>query len=165
MLRGNQSPTGFTASTVSHSILVPIENMSFPYKHVLLIGATAGIGKAMAEGFLKSGIKVTVVGRRTERLEEFVRRYGPDKAKPISFDISNVDQIPKFAEKTMHDSPDIDCIFLNAGVQRPHDLAKSDGFDLDLFNLEIHVNLTSFVALSQAFLPYLMNKGSPSSIV
>ena len=139
--------------------------MTFPYKHVLLIGATAGIGKAMAEGFLKSGTKVTVVGRRTERLEEFVRRYGPDKAQPITFDISNIDQIPQFAERAMQGSPDIDCIFLNAGVQRPHDLTKSDGFDLDLFKLEIHVNLTSFVALTHAFLPYLLKKGSPSSIV
>lgn len=142
-----------------------VDNMSFPYKHVLLVGATAGIGKGMAESLLQAGIKVTVVGRRTERLEEFVNRYGPDKAQPVPFDISNIEQIPQFAESVMHKYPDIDCIFLNAGVQRPHDLTKPDGFDLNLFNLEIHVNLTSFVALTHAFLPYLLKKDSPSSIV
>ncbi|KAF2678513.1 NAD(P)-binding protein [Lentithecium fluviatile CBS 122367] len=45
--------------------------MSFPYKHVLLIGATAGIGKAMADHFISQGIKVTAVGRRKERLDAF----------------------------------------------------------------------------------------------
>ncbi|KAF1920028.1 hypothetical protein BDU57DRAFT_485883 [Ampelomyces quisqualis] len=40
--------------------------MSFPYKHVLLVGATGGIGRAMADHFISEGIKVTAVGRRQE---------------------------------------------------------------------------------------------------
>ncbi|KAF2034693.1 NAD(P)-binding protein [Setomelanomma holmii] len=38
--------------------------MSFPYKHVLLIGATSGIGKALANHFIAQNIKVTAIGRR-----------------------------------------------------------------------------------------------------
>ena len=45
--------------------------MAFPYKHVLLIGATSGIGKAMAERLVAEGVKVTAVGRRKDALEEF----------------------------------------------------------------------------------------------
>jgi NAD(P)-dependent dehydrogenase (short-subunit alcohol dehydrogenase family) len=36
--------------------------MPFPYKHVLVVGATAGIGRAMADRLVEEGSKVTVVG-------------------------------------------------------------------------------------------------------
>ncbi len=72
--------------------------MLFPYKHVLLIGATSGIGKAMADHFIAEGVKVTAVGRRQERLDDFTSEHGSDKASSLAFDISDLDKIPAFAE-------------------------------------------------------------------
>lgn len=71
--------------------------MSFPYKHVLLVGATSGIGKAMAERLIKEGVKVTVNGRRKDRLDAFVKEHGEDKASSIAYDISDTQNAPKFA--------------------------------------------------------------------
>jgi NADP-dependent 3-hydroxy acid dehydrogenase YdfG len=71
--------------------------MPFQYKHVLMVGATAGIGRAMAERLIQEGSKVTVVGRRKERLDEFVTKYGEKKAQAAPFDISKLDEIPQFA--------------------------------------------------------------------
>ena len=71
--------------------------MSFPYKHILIIGATAGIGRALASRLVQSGAKVTVVGRRKERLDEFVQEHGEDKANAVQFDIGDLDKIPGFA--------------------------------------------------------------------
>ena len=71
--------------------------MPFQYKHVLMVGATAGIGRAMAERLVQEGSKVTVVGRRKERLDEFVTKYGEEKAQSAPFDISRLDEIPQFA--------------------------------------------------------------------
>jgi len=71
--------------------------MPFQYKHVLMVGATAGIGRAMAERLIQEGSKVTVVGRRKERLDEFVAKYGEKKAQSAPFDISKRDEIPQFA--------------------------------------------------------------------
>lgn len=73
--------------------------MSFPYKHVLVIGATSGVGRAMAERFVNEGVKVIVVGRRQDRLDKFVTKYGKDKASSIYFDISKLDEIPNFVNK------------------------------------------------------------------
>lgn len=73
--------------------------MSFPYKHILLIGATAGIGRAMADRFIETGVKVTAVGRRQGRLDEFVRKHGEDKASAVAFDISDISKTPTFAER------------------------------------------------------------------
>jgi NADP-dependent 3-hydroxy acid dehydrogenase YdfG len=73
--------------------------MSFPYRHVLLIGATSGIGRAMANHFVTQGLKVTAVGRRQERLDEFVAQHGNEKASGIAFDIERLDDISAFVAK------------------------------------------------------------------
>lgn len=65
----------------------------------------------------------------------------------------------------MKQSPDIDSIFLNAGVQRPYDLADLDKFDLHSFHEEVKVNFSSFVALTHAFLPYLLKNPNPTSFI
>ncbi|PYH91422.1 short-chain dehydrogenase/oxidoreductase [Aspergillus ellipticus CBS 707.79] len=137
--------------------------MSFLYKHFLVIGATAGIGRAMASRLIQSGAKVTVVGRRQERLDAFVQEHGEDKAKGVAFDIGNLDDIPEFAAEIMRQSPDIDSIFLNAGTQAPQDLTSA--FDLSGFHEEIKINFSSFVALTHAFLPYLQKKSDPTSFI
>ena len=71
--------------------------MSFQFKHVLLIGATSGIGKGLADRLVKGGVKVTAVGRRKNKLDAFVDQHGDSKAKAVAFDIKNLQQIPQFA--------------------------------------------------------------------
>lgn len=73
--------------------------MSFPYKHILVVGATAGIGRALADGFVQNGLKVTAVGRRQERLDDFVNTHGQGKADGVAFDVSEIDKIPAFVHR------------------------------------------------------------------
>lgn len=73
--------------------------MAFPYKHFLVIGATAGIGRALAARLVESGAKVTVVGRRQDRLNEFVQTVEAARARCERFDIGEPAQIPDFAAK------------------------------------------------------------------
>lgn len=71
--------------------------MAIPYKHVLLIGATSGIGKGMADRLINAGVKVTAVGRRQDRLDAFVAQHGESKAKAVAFDLTRFELMPKFA--------------------------------------------------------------------
>lgn len=73
--------------------------MPLPYKRVLVIGATSGIGEALASRFVAEGAKVIAVGRRKENLEAFVHKHGKDKATAVPFDITELDKIPNFATK------------------------------------------------------------------
>lgn len=61
--------------------------------------------------------------------------------------------------------PDIDCVFLNAGVQYRHDFSHPEKVDLGQFDFEINVNFLSFVALTHAFLPFLMKKKSQTGLI
>jgi NADP-dependent 3-hydroxy acid dehydrogenase YdfG len=73
--------------------------MAFNYKHVLLVGATSGIGAAMADKLVLEGAKVIAVGRRQERLDAFVQKHGPDKASGVQYDITDRAGMDAFIER------------------------------------------------------------------
>lgn len=73
--------------------------MPFPYKTVLVTGATAGIGQALAERMVESGIFVIAVGRRQDRLDALVAKHGPDKVAAEAFDVADIEAIPEWAKK------------------------------------------------------------------
>jgi NADP-dependent 3-hydroxy acid dehydrogenase YdfG len=77
--------------------------MPFQYKNVLLVGATAGIGAAMADRLIQEGSTVIAVGRRQERIDEFVNRHGGTNARAIAFDISNRSEHDSFVAKSVID--------------------------------------------------------------
>ncbi|KAL8724678.1 MAG: hypothetical protein Q9166_007812 [cf. Caloplaca sp. 2 TL-2023] len=138
--------------------------MSFPYKCVLLVGATSGIGAGMAEKLIREGSKVSAVGRRQDRIDEFVRKHG-NKAGGLAYDINDSQNLPRFVDSITSSYPDLDCVFLNAGVQGVYDLTKPSKLDLAALHNEVNVNFTSFVNISLAFLPFLQAKQSPTNIV
>lgn len=73
--------------------------MSWPYKKVLVIGATSGIGEALAARCVQAGSRVIVSGRREDRLTEFVRHHSEDQSIAAPFDITKLDEIPEFAAR------------------------------------------------------------------
>lgn len=138
--------------------------MSFPYKCVLMVGATSGIGLGMAEKLIHGGSKVIAVGRRKDRIDEFVRKHG-SKAGGVPYDVTDSQNLNKFVHTITTTYPDLDCIFLNAGVQSVHDFTKPNQVDLAAFHKEMGVNFTSLVNMCTAFLPFLQSKQSTTSIV
>lgn len=73
--------------------------MVYQYKHVLLVGATSGIGAAMADKLIQEGAKVIAVGRRQDRLDAFVTKHGVDKASGVRFDVSDHAGLDAFIKK------------------------------------------------------------------
>jgi len=137
----------------------------FNYNKVLILGATSGIGNALASKIVDNGIKVIVVGRRKEKLDEFVQSHGSDKAEALTFDITQLDKIPQFANDVMKSHPEIDCIMLNSGIQRPFDFSKPETVDLKIVEEEFTTNYTSYLHLTMAFLPYLQKQNKETSLI
>lgn len=82
--------------------------MPFKYQKVLVVGATSGIGEALAARLVANGTSVVVTGRRKEKLDEFVSKHGKDKAAAFQFDITELEKIPQHVEEVMSTHPDID---------------------------------------------------------
>ena len=160
--------------------------MAFQYKHVLMIGATSGIGAAMADRLVQEGSKVIAVGRRQDRLDDFVRRHGREKASAVRFDITDRQSMDEFVKEFVapltleysgtkiltiihvsitHNYPELDCLFLNAGVQSPISLTQPEKVDLSAFHSEINTNFSCFVDLTMEFLPFLMTKKTETSLI
>ncbi|GKZ36256.1 hypothetical protein AbraIFM66950_007253 [Aspergillus brasiliensis] len=139
--------------------------MSFPYKKVLIIGATSGIGKALAVKLVENGTQIIIAGRRKENLDEFVQQYGRDKVTSKVLDVMQLDQIPQFASDITTTHPDLDCIFINSGIQRPFDFSHPNTVDLTTFNTELTTNYTAAVHLTTAFLPHLQSLPRQTALI
>jgi len=139
--------------------------MPFPYKKVLVIGATSGIGEAMASRLVQEGSSVIVVGRRKENLESFVHKHGNDKSSAVSFDITELEKIPNFVTNITKTHTDLDCIILNSGIQRGWDFTKPETIDLDMIDMEFRTNYLSYIALTKGFMPFLQSKEDESALI
>ncbi|KZF18944.1 NAD(P)-binding protein [Xylona heveae TC161] len=139
--------------------------MPFSYKKVLVLGATSGIGEALAERFISEGSFLIVTGRRKERLDVFVEKHGKNKSEGRTFDITKLDSIPSFVASVTKDHPDIDCVFLNSGIQRGFDFSKPESVDLGLVELEFLTNYLSYIHFVKAILPFLQSKKSESGLI
>ncbi|KAI0133981.1 short chain dehydrogenase [Xylariales sp. AK1849] len=140
--------------------------MAFPYKNVLIIGATSGLGLALAERMIENGIFVVGVGRRKERLDEFVAKHGSEKAAASQFDITELSGIKGWVESVVKAHPDIDAVVLNSGIQRTIDFTKPNAIDLDLVQTEITTNYTSYISLITHFLPHLQSQApKPTALI
>lgn len=144
--------------------------MPFQYKKVLVLGATSGIGWALAARMIENGISVIAVGRRQSNLDDFSAQYSSHKSgaqvSTAVFDITNLKEIPSFAKKMFEEHPDLDCLFLNSGLQRQLDWTKPESVSLENIELEMLTNYTAYMHLIKAFLPYLTKQApTPTSMI
>lgn len=139
--------------------------MTYAYNKTLVVGATSGIGWALAEKIVQDGKQVVIVGRRKEKLDEFEQKYGSDKVHSVVFDISKLEEIPKFVQDVTSKHSDLDSVFLNAGIQRGFDFSKPDTVDLSLLEMEFRTNYLSYMHLTTAFTPFLQKQNKETSFI
>lgn len=53
----------------------------------------------------------------------------------------------------------LDCIILNSGIQRSMDFTKPDTVDMKVVQQEFTTNYLSYLAMTNAFLPFLNESG------
>ncbi|CAM6091721.1 unnamed protein product [Calypogeia fissa] len=142
-------------------------------KTIIVTGATSGIGRGIALRLLDRypDVKLIVTGRRKQNLEEIVTKYGSSRVAAIPFDVSDIANISKLAKSAIacFDGT-LDGVILNAGMQRGFQFADPNAaisVDFEAFRMELDVNYTSQVALTQHLLPHLIaiaKSGKPASI-
>lgn len=100
---------------------------------VIVTGASAGIGKAMALTFGREGCNVVCVARRKSALDEVISLIEKDggKALAIAADVSVFDDMKKVAKTTVDTFGSIDILLSNAGVIPQVPLSKMTDQDYD----------------------------------
>ncbi|MDR0686760.1 MAG: SDR family NAD(P)-dependent oxidoreductase [Dysgonamonadaceae bacterium] len=84
-------------------------------KRAIVIGATSGIGRGLAEILVKNGYMVGITGRRTERLEEFKSQY-PEACFIKTFDIRETDVIAGRLEELITELGGLDLLVISSGT-------------------------------------------------
>lgn len=123
-------------------------------KKAVIIGATSGIGKALAEELHRRGYTLGLTGRRVERLEEIKNILG--KRVYIQFmDVVQTKKAIQNLEELLSHMNGMDIIVLNAGVSNFHGSAqwKTEKRVID-------VNIRGFAALNNFAFDYFEQKGS-----
>lgn len=89
-------------------------------KGVVITGGTRGIGKAIAEEFLREGAKVAVFSRNQESVERFLNemgsQYGQDRVFGKALDVSEEKDVETFVHETAKRFGGIQVWVNNAGV-------------------------------------------------
>jgi NAD(P)-dependent dehydrogenase (short-subunit alcohol dehydrogenase family) len=87
--------------------------MDFTNQHVVITGASSGIGLATAKKIASHGGRVTLMARRPDVLETARGEVGAN-ARAIAVDVSNKKELHAALDKAIAESGPIDGLFLNA---------------------------------------------------
>lgn len=130
--------------------------MNLRGRHVVITGASSGIGRATAIEFARNGASVTLAARRAEALERVAAecRESGVRAEAITCDVSSADQCRSLIEAAVAIAP-VDVLVNNAGFaifDRVADASPSD------FEQMMQTNYFGTVYCTKAVLPYFQER-------
>ncbi|KIW11154.1 hypothetical protein PV08_10454 [Exophiala spinifera] len=130
--------------------------MTSSMSKILIFGGTGGIGESFARAFHKMGKQVIITGRREDRLASLAREL--PGLETYAMDNRDLAAIPRHAETLLSTYPDIDTVWVNAGIQYQGSFKSLETFSDDKIIDEITVNLTAPIVLARHFIPHLISR-------
>jgi NAD(P)-dependent dehydrogenase (short-subunit alcohol dehydrogenase family) len=126
-------------------------------KVALVTGASRGIGRAIAETFVREGAAVVICGRKQETLAQVAREIGP-AVKPVVCHVGRAQEVQALVETTTREFGRIDILVNNAATN----VAQRPCLEIDegMFDKMIEINLKSAFRLIQAVAPGMCQRGS-----
>ncbi len=122
---------------------------------ILVTGATAGFGEAIARRFVKNGHKVIATGRRQARLLELKDELG-DSLYPIELDVRNRAAVEEAIDALPNDWREIDVLVNNAGLALG--LEPAHRANVDDWETMIDTNNKGLVYMTRAVLPGMVER-------
>jgi 3-hydroxy acid dehydrogenase/malonic semialdehyde reductase len=123
---------------------------------VLVTGATAGFGAAMARVFVNNGHRVIAAGRRAERLEALASELGPNLL-PVKLDVTDKGAIQAALASLPEAWQEIEVLINNAGLALGVKGAQESS--LEDWETMIATNCTGLVTITRAVLPGMVERG------
>jgi NAD(P)-dependent dehydrogenase (short-subunit alcohol dehydrogenase family) len=135
---------------------------------ILVIGATDGLGRGVAERLAAGGATVLVHGRDDARGEATIRDIygatGNERLRWYRADLASLADVRALAERLAAEEPRLDVLVNNAGIGAtlPGDGARQ--VSADGYELRFQVNYLAHYLLTRLLLPVL-ERSAPSRIV
>jgi short-subunit dehydrogenase len=121
-------------------------------KRVIITGASAGIGRALALEYARRGVRLVLAARRAELLDE-VRRDATalgSEVRTVAIDVTEPNASRRILAVADEAYGGVDTVIMNAGIGFP---AFVDSFSADETEHVMQVNYVSAVRMIEAVLP------------
>ena len=128
----------------------------FTGKRAVVTGGGTGIGRATAIRFAKEGMRVAVLGRRFEPLDETIRGLEGTGHLAFSCDVSCEESVEAAREMVVALFGGVDILVNNAGVAKTMDPV---GTPLADWMMPINVMMMGAVHCTRAFVPHMQSGG------
>ena len=122
-------------------------------KKAIVVGASSGIGRALAVELARNGYAVGLMSRRTALLEQLQAELGPT-ARVQTGDVSQPDTAMPALEKLIQEMGGVDLVVLNAGTGHVNPDLK-----WEMEQETIAVNSLGFAALATVAFNYFTKQG------
>ena len=130
-------------------------------KVALVTGASSGIGLASARALAAEGVRLALVARSADRLEEARAELGGETLA-IPSDMTQPADVDAMVATAMAHFGRIDILFANAGAYVPGDAADGDP---DAWDKMIQLNVSSVFRAVRAVLPGMIERRSGDIVV
>jgi len=122
---------------------------------ILVTGASAGFGAAMARRFVRDGHRVIAAARRTDRLHALQAELG-NALLPLELDVADADAVAALPGSLPAGWREVDVLVNNAGLALGLDPAfKADLADWDRM---VAVNVSGLIHVTRALLPGMVER-------
>jgi NAD(P)-dependent dehydrogenase (short-subunit alcohol dehydrogenase family) len=139
---------------------------AFADRIIMVTGATAGIGRAVARDLVKAGATVILHGRSEKALEALyqeLKLLGPEPAvAQIDFERAQGPQYQALTTEIESRYGRLDGLLHNAGILG--DRSPIEHYDIGLWQRVLLVNLTAPFILTRCMLPLLRNSADASLV-
>ncbi len=130
----------------------------FKDKHVLITGASSGIGEAFARALHKRNAHVLLVARREDRLVKLCEEFNEARhasARYLSVDLADANQVRELTERLNNEH--IDLLINNAGFGS---FGRYEKLDREREESMMQVNAIAPLLLTHAVLPQMKERGA-----
>jgi len=135
--------------------------MDLAGKHIIVTGASTGIGRAAAEKVVALGGKVTVIARSQDKLEAMRAELG-DAVHVAPADVANGAALTAALDKAAAFAP-VDGVFCNAGIGGT--FAPIEAYTDENFDALIAVNMIAHFRTVRHLFPAMKERGKGSIVI
>jgi short-subunit dehydrogenase len=125
-------------------------------KHIWLIGASEGIGAALAQQLAAAGAHVAISARNTALLNEVAATVSP-AMRVLPLDVTDDAQVTQAWQALIAAWPQVDMVIYNAGAYVP---MSAQQFDLTSVRNVVDVNLNGALRVLSQVLPYFIGRNA-----
>jgi 3-oxoacyl-[acyl-carrier protein] reductase len=149
--------------------IFPSDGLKMKLKNLnaLITGGSQGLGKVIAETFLREGANVMICARGEKELSatraELVEKFPAQKVFAKTCDVSDEKQVNELVAFALRELGLLDALVLNAGIYGP--MGATESVDLAEWKRAVEINLFGVLLPCRAVIPYFKKMGRGKIVI